>query len=67
MLKSHVYSFSVSQGSLKYSEVTAFLQKQPDVFGQYKAITTLSNDTIVLSDRHLIFVRDSVNDKFSTR
>ena len=60
-------NFSVSYGSLKFTKVTAFLQKNNHVFGKYKSIKTVSNDTISLSDRHLIYARDSITDTFYTR
>ena len=59
--------YSVLHGSLKYSEVTAFLQRQHSVVTQYKSITTLSNETITVSPSHLIYTRENINDKFEAR
>ena len=59
--------YSVSQGRLKYSKVSRFLQKQHNVTAMYRIISILSNDTITLTDSHLIYTRKSINDKFNAR
>ena len=67
LIKYFIDSYLVSQGRIKYSEVTAFLQKQQDMAAMYLSITTLSNKTITLSESHLIYTRKNSRDKFNTR
>ena len=47
--------------------MTAFLQRQHEVLGQYKSITTESNETISLSANHLIYARDNNNGKYEAK
>ena len=48
-----------SNGEAIYSEVRAFLKRQPDVIVSYKTIKTLWNQTLSLSGNHLIYARKS--------
>ena len=53
-----------SGGSIKYSEVIAFMHKDDSAIGAYKSIMTSRNKTISLSGSHLIYARINHNDKF---
>ena len=55
-----VFVFLVSSdGHQIYSEVRAFLDKQNDKLAMYKSITTSSVRTIHLSEKHLIYAKES--------
>ena len=54
-----------STGEMTYSEVIAFLKKNPTALMEYQLITTLHNESIVLSGDHLIFVRKYGSDEFN--
>ena len=57
-------SFPVSStGAITYSEVRAFLQKQPNIITKYKSITTLGNKIITLTGNHLIYGRKGCVDQ----
>ena len=47
----------MSSGEVTFSEVKAFLKKQPHVTTTYKSITTSTNQTITLSPNHMIYAR----------
>ena len=47
-----------------YSEVKIFLKAQQDVINNYKSITC-GNKTIVLSENHLIYAKQTYNDRFT--
>ena len=49
---------------MTYSEVITFLKKDPTILANYKLITTLYNESIILSADHLIYVRKLGNDEF---
>ena len=51
-------------GSLIYSEVTSFLEKQQDTTTVYKSIATSGNKTIHLTGNHPIYTRKSGTDRF---
>ena len=50
-------------GTLKYSEVTAFMEKRQISMSMYKSITAW-NKTISLTENHLIYARKKSMDKF---
>ena len=55
----HIYAifYEVSQSDVViYSEVTAFLKKQPNIMTQYKSIHT-GNSTLTLTENHLVYGR----------
>ena len=54
-----------SDGIFGYSEVMSFLKEQPTIMAVYQSITTSCNNTIDLSENHLIYGRTSSTDKFS--
>ena len=54
-----------SSGRVRYSEVKAFLQGQPDLTANYISITTMDNRSISLSGNHLIHARKHGSDKFN--
>ena len=61
----NVCSYSVSLGgSVTYSKVRTFLKKQHMVTNMYKQIITLNN-TISLSENHLIYTRSNWMEKFN--
>ena len=60
-----VYLYLVSKdGSLIYSEVASFLEKQQDITTMYKSIATSGNTTIHLTGNHPVYTRKSGTDKF---
>ena len=52
-------------GSLIYTDVTSFLEKQQDTTTLYKSIATSGNKTIHLTGNHNIYTRKSGSDKFN--
>ena len=54
----------LESGEAIFSEVKAFLKKQPHVIGTYKSITTSGNKTITLSPNHLIYARKMDTEKY---
>ena len=56
---------SLLDSSLKYSEVKVFLKQKANVVMVYKSITTSNNDTIHLSNNHLIYSRKTSTETFS--
>ena len=54
----------LSDGSIVYSEVKSFLDKQSAPVSMYKSITTSNNKTITLSGSHLIYARKTLDVKF---
>ena len=46
-----------STGAITYSEVRAFLKKQPTIITEYKSITTLGKEIITLTGNHLLYGR----------
>ena len=54
----------LENGETTFSEVKAFLKKQPLVIGTYKSITTSTNQTITLSPNHLIYARKAETKKY---
>ena len=57
----------LSEGKLIYSEVRTVLHRTPDAITVYKSITTEGNKTISLSGNHLIYTRESHNEKFNPK
>ena len=51
-------------GNLIYSEVRAFLTKNSEKLIKYMLITTLFNETLTLSQNHLIYTRKADSDDF---
>ena len=60
---SNIYILVVSSTGT-YSEVKAFLQRQPNILYQYKSIATMK-ETIILSGNHLIYARKNLDDQFN--
>ena len=54
----------LSNGSMGYSEVQTFLHKDPNTTAQYKCIRTLCNESLMLSENHLVFTRKGFSDGF---
>ena len=67
LMKLYKLSFSLvlEDGSLRYSEIRTFLQKQSDVAGTYLSITTSANNIISLTGSHLIYIRKTVSEDFN--
>ena len=65
---SAVLSFIIAwlSGTLSYSEVRAFLKKQPSVMTQCKLIATV-NESIILTGNHLVFAREKFTDQFNPK
>ena len=59
-----VYYAVSSTGSVTYSEVKTFLEKDPTVVKQYQAITTLCNESLILSGNHNVFARKYSSEEF---
>ena len=59
-----LYSVVSSTGTVTYSEVTAFLKKQPNKMTQCKSIVTV-NGTLTLTGNHLVYARKSFADQFN--
>ena len=53
-----------STGTLIYSEVRAFLKKQPDIMIKNKSIKT-AKETITLTGNHLLYAREKFALKFN--
>ena len=60
-----VHNTVLSDGSVAYSEVQTFLHKDPNITLQYKSIRTMFNESLVLSENHLIFTRKDCANGFS--
>ena len=56
----YVYYVVSSNGSVTYSEVIAFLKRDPTALLKNPLITTLYNESIILSGDHLFFVKKSL-------
>ena len=60
----YIYFHAVSStGQRIYSEVKAFLQKEPNIIVQCKSISTV-NETLTLTENHLVYARKSFSDHF---
>ena len=61
-----IFIFNVvsATGNLIYSEVITFLHKAPEMIVKYMSVTTLSNETLTLSQNHLIYTKKYYNDNF---
>ena len=61
-----LFSFDAvtSTGSVTYSEITAFIKKEPNLITHYKTITT-ANETLTLTGNHLIYARRSFGCQFN--
>ena len=51
-------------GTVIFSEVKSFLQKQPDIMIQCKSIATL-NKSLILTGNHLVFARKKLSVHFN--
>ena len=60
-LKFHTVS---PTGTVTYSEVRAFIEKQPDIMIQCKSIATV-NETLILTGNHLVFAREKIASQFN--
>ena len=58
------FNVVLSSGTVTYSEVRAFLEKELTVITKYKSITTIWNETLTLTGNHLIYARKNCTDKF---
>ena len=54
-----------SSGSVTYSELVAFLAKLPNVISQYKSISILGNETLILTGNHLVYAKKGSADQFN--
>ena len=61
----HYFNPVSSEGSLIYSEVTAFMKKTHTVTSTYMLITTVLNSTLSLTGEHLLHTRKRFTDKFN--
>ena len=62
-----MYGFAVSStGSVKYSKIITFQEKQQQTIMMYWSITTFCNKTLTLSDNHLLYARKNFSDEFNT-
>ena len=52
-----------STGTIFYSEVRAFLEKQPHIVNQYKSIAT-ANAELTVTGSHLVYARKNFEDQF---
>ena len=60
------FSYKVSSdGTITGSEIRLFLKKQHNVTSIYKTLETSWNNSITLTGNHLIYARQSTNDKFN--
>ena len=50
---------------MTYSEVIAFLKKDPTTLIEYQLITTSYNESVILSGDHLIYARKLGSDEFN--
>ena len=53
-----------STGTVTYSEVRAFLEKESDIMMKCKSISTV-NETLILTGNHLVFAREKFASKFN--
>ena len=53
-----------STETITYTEVTAFLKRQPNILTQCKSIATMK-ETIILTGNHLIYARKTLDDQFN--
>ena len=56
-----------SAGNKIYSEVKTFLKRHADMIMDYNSITTSGNETLTLSENHLIYARTSCQDQFNPK
>ena len=54
-----------TNGTITYSEVRTFLEKQTDVIVEFKSITTYLDQTLTLTGNHLVYARKASNAKFN--
>ena len=52
-------------GTVSFSEVRTFLEREPDMKLKYKQIITSENRTLTLTRNHLVYVRSNSYDKFN--
>ena len=55
----------LSNGNVTYSEVTAFLHKDPYVTSRYMPIKTSFNEPLMLSESHTVFTRKGCSGGFN--
>ena len=58
-----IHDTVTTDGIVTYSEVRKFLEDIHRIVN-YKSIKTLRNDSVTLSESHLIFTRKGCNDDF---
>ena len=63
-IKLYFYCTVSSTGHLTYSEVKMFLEKCPKTILKYQSVITHSNDTLSLSQNHLVYARKYNSDQF---
>ena len=63
MFHTHNSVIVSENGMVTYSEVKAFLKKEPDGVLEYKSITSC-NETLTLTGNHLLYAKDKSVDKF---
>ena len=49
-----------------YSEVRTFLHTEPAATAIFKSITTSGNNTVRLSENHVIFARNTIAEEFQS-
>ena len=59
-----IHDTVTSNGIVTYSEVREFLEKDFQRIVNYKSIKTLRNESLTLSENHLVFARKEHNDDF---
>ena len=64
LILSYFATLVSENGEITFSEVKAFIEKQPHVTAIYKSISTSSNQTITLSPNHLIYARKVETEKY---
>ena len=61
-----IIDFTVtSTGSVKYSDVRAFMKKDHNTITKYLSITTDCNKTLTLSPNHLVYARKGSREEFN--
>ena len=66
LISAYINSFPVaSDGMVKYSTITTFLDKRPFEITNYVSIMTSGNQSISLTGDHPIYARKCATDKFN--
>ena len=50
---------------MTYSEVMTFIKNDPTVMVKYKSVTTMTNESLLLSEDHLVYVMESGSNAFN--